>query len=201
MVQTATLPAIEPEPLVEKARGGDREAFAQLIRLWSDKAYRLALKLTGDPADASDALQEAFLSAYLKLKNFRGESKFSSWLYRIVVNASLMRIRKRKREDHEPIEDYLPTFTSDGALDGGPSSSEWAKEPDEKLLASEARKILEGAIQKLPEEYRTVLVLRDIEELSNDEVAEVLGLSIPAVKSRLHRARLYLRGKLMEHFQ
>ena len=183
------------EELVRFAQGGENRAFDELVRRYQDKVYRLSYKILRHEDDAVEALQDAFLSAYRGLKNFKAESTFSTWLYRIATNASLMKYRKRRdrhfsldqsqsqNEEVEPMQ--LP---------------DWAAQPPEELLTAETREVMEEGIQRLPEELRTVFVLRDIEELSNAEVGEILNLSVAAVKSRLHRARIALRERLNRYF-
>ena len=179
--------------LVRLAQGGDTRAFDELVRRYSSKVYRLAYKILHHEEDAAEALQDTFLSAYRGLPNFKAQSTFSTWLYRIATNASLMRYRKRRAnhisleqsqlEDGEPLE--LP---------------DWSRQPLEELLTEETREAMEEGVRRLPDDLRTVFVLRDLQELSNADVADVLHLSVAAVKSRLHRARISLRGFLSRHF-
>ena len=191
----AVLRAKNDEELVRVAQAGDNRAFDELVRRYQEKVYRLSYKILRHEDDAAEALQDAFLSAYRGLKNFKVESTFSTWLYRIATNASLMKYRKRRdnlvsleqsqsqNQDAEPLQ--LP---------------DWTAQPPEQLLTPETREVMEEGIQRLPEELRTVFVLRDIEGLSNAEVADVLDLSVAAVKSRLHRARIALRERLNRYF-
>jgi RNA polymerase sigma-70 factor (ECF subfamily) len=183
------------EDLVRVAQGGDNRAFDELVRRYQDKVYRLSYKILRNEEDAAEALQDAFLSAYRGLAKFKVESTFSTWLYRIATNASLMKYRKR-REGHISLEQSQST-NEDAE---GMQLPDWTTQPLNELLDSETRQVMEEGIQRLPEELRTVFVLRDIEELSNSEVAEVLGLTVAAVKSRLHRARIYLRDRLNRYF-
>lgn len=181
--------------LVQLAQGGETRAFDELVRRYKDKVYRLSYKILRHEDDASEALQDAFLSAFRGLKNFKAESTFSTWLYRIATNASLMKYRRR-RDGHVSLEQ---SQAPDGS--GEPLQiPDWSAQPLAELLNSETHDIMEEGIQKLPEELRTVFVLRDVEGLSNAEVAEVLDLSVAAVKSRLHRARLALRDRLNRYF-
>jgi len=176
--------------------GGDPAAFEELVSRYQDKVWRLARGITRSDADAEDVLQNVFLTVYNKLDTFEGRSSFSSWLYRIAANASYMKLRVRKSDRAYAPEDIEPLVErSDDER-----YPDWANGPEEKLASREAVGIINEAIEKLPEEYRAVLVLRDVEEFSNQEVADMLGLSIPAVKSRLHRARLFLRKKLNDFF-
>ena len=191
----AELAQMQDAELVRVAQGGDTKAFDELVKRYRDKVYRLSFKILRHEEDASEALQDAFLSAYRGLKNFKAESTFSTWLYRIATNASLMKYRRR-REGHISLEQ------SQSAEGGGEPLQipDWSAQPLTDLLNSETREAMEDGIQKLPEELRTVFVLRDIEGLSNSEVSEVLQLSVAAVKSRLHRARIFLRDRLNRHF-
>ena len=188
--------ADEPdEALVKIAQAGDNRAFDELVKRYQDKVYRLAYKILRHEEDAAEALQDAFLSAFRGLPKFKVESTFSTWLYRIATNASLMKYRKR-REGHVSLEQ-----SQSGEGDAEPMQvPDWSTQPLKDLLDSETREVMEEGIQRLPEELRTVFVLRDIQELSNSEVAEILGLTVAAVKSRLHRARIALRDRLNRYF-
>ena len=183
-------------PLIGRILAGDEAAFTELVRRYEGKVYQLALRLTGNQMDANDVIQEVFLSVYQKLHTFRGQAAFSSWLYRITANASFARLNQRKRQASVSIDDVLPAV--EGQSPGG-TFSEWSQKPDTILFNKEARAALEQAINDLPEEFRTVVILRDVENQSNQDVAELLNLSVAAVKSRLHRARLALRRKLGEY--
>jgi RNA polymerase sigma-70 factor (ECF subfamily) len=183
------------EDLVRVAQGGDTRAFDELVKRYQDKVYRLSFKILRHEDDAAEALQDAFLSAFRGLTKFKVESTFSTWLYRIATNASLMKYRKRRdnivsldqsqstNEDAEPMQ--IP---------------DWTQQPVKDLLNSETREIMQEGIDRLPEDLRTVFVLRDVQGLSNAEVAAILELSVAAVKSRLHRARLQLRERLNRYF-
>jgi RNA polymerase sigma-70 factor (ECF subfamily) len=189
--------------LVERAQKGDGEAFAKLVDRHQRQLYRLALRMTGSEADAQEVLQEAFLNAYQKLPLFRGEAQFSSWLYRIAANSALMRLRRKRRAPDsvpdEPIELGAPRFDQQGGFET-PPRSDWSQRADEKLESRELGDAIEKAVRELPEDYRTVFLLKDVDGLSNEDIAQALDLSVPAVKSRLHRARLALREKLGEFF-
>jgi len=176
------------------------EALTKLLNRYLDRIYRCALRITRNQSDAEEVVQEVFLTLVKKLDTFRGESKFSSWLYRITINASYMHIRAEKKHESElSLDNYAP-YDERGTLMGKVASKDWSDKPEEVLLSKEAIDIIEKAINELPEPYRIVFHLRDIEGLSNEEVAKVLELSVPAVKSRLHRARLFLRDKLSDYF-
>ena len=183
------------EELVRLGQAGDTKAFDELVDRYRDKVFRLSFKILRHEDDAAEAMQDAFLSAFRGLKNFKIESTFSTWLYRIATNAALMKYRKR-RDGHVSLEQ-----SQSSNEDAEPMQlTDWSTQPVQDLLDSETRDVMEEGIQRLSEELRTVFVLRDVEGLSNTEVAEVLHLSVAAVKSRLHRARLELRGRLNQYF-
>jgi len=192
--QTAS--TISDEILIEKAKKGDNSAFEELVKRYEKKIYNLAFRLTGKSEDASDILQETFLKAYHSLNDFRGEANFSTWLYRIAMNIALMRKRKEKGKIFEPME--RPLFTPEREL--YTEIPDWSTNPEAEVHNKEIRNVLSKALSSLPDDYRAVLVLRDIQGLSNEEVSEILKLSVPAVKSRLHRARLFLRGQVSKYF-
>jgi RNA polymerase sigma-70 factor (ECF subfamily) len=187
--------AASDEALVRQAQARDNRAFDELVRRYKDKVYRLSYKILRHEEDAAEALQDAFLSAYRGIAKFKVESTFSTWLYRIATNASLMKYRKR-RDHHVSLEQSQSP--DDGAE--GLQLPDWSKQPLNELLNSETREVMEQGIERLPEELRTVFVLRDVEGLSNAEVASILDLTVAAVKSRLHRARITLRDRLNRYF-
>lgn len=184
--------------LVAEARAGNTEAFSTLVRQYDRYIYRLALNITGNAEDAEDVLQEALLKAYTKLGTFHGDSRFYTWLVRIAVNEALMKLRKRGTEKtvslDEPIEgddqDLMPREVED-----------WADNPEQRYGKIELQQILKDTVNKLEPQFRTVFVLRDVEDLSTEETAELMGLSVPAVKSRLLRARLKARDLLSQYFK
>jgi len=183
--------------LVDRARNGDSEAFEQLVSRYQRKIYRLARHITDSEEDAEDVLQEAFLKAYEHLEGFQGNSKFYTWLVRIAVNESLMKLRKRKSSR---------TVSLDETPDNGEDPvvreiAVWEGNPEQRYSSEELRGILDKAIEGLKPTFRTVFLLRDVEELTTEETAEALDLSIPAVKSRLLRARLELRERLTRIFK
>ena len=182
--------------LVRFAQEGDTRAFDELVVRYRDKVYRLSFKILRHEDDAAEALQDAFLSAFRGLKNFKAESTFSTWLYRVATNASLMKYRKR-RDDHVSLEQSQSYQTDAEPL----AIPDWSQQPLEELLDTETREIMEEGLRKLPEDLRTVFILRDEEGHSNAEVAEILDLSVAAVKSRLHRARIVLRDRLDRYFK
>jgi RNA polymerase sigma-70 factor (ECF subfamily) len=175
--------------LIKKANSGNRSAFDELVARYEKKVYNLSCKMLGAEEDAKDALQETFLSAFKALDSFKGKSSFSTWLYRIATNVCLMKIRKKsfglvsldKLLDIEPVDGSNSLSTT--------------------IDRDELKKVLDSAIKSLPEMYRTVFILRDINGLSISETASVLKLSVPTVKSRLHRARSYLRDKVSKYMR
>jgi len=183
--------------LVEKARQGDVEAFSSLIAKYERRVYRMARQITQNDEDAEDVLQDTFLKAYEHLKSFQGQSKFYTWLTRIAVNESLMKLRKRKSDRTVSMDDNIETEEESIVRE----IAVWDGTPEQKYGQEELRAILDDAIQSLKPIFRTVFVLRDVEEMSTEETAEMLGLSIAAVKSRLLRARLQLREKLTRIFK
>lgn len=189
--------------LVERSQQGDGSAFATLVERHQRQLFRLALRMTGSEADANEVLQEAFLNAWQKLPNFRGEAQFSSWLYRIAANSALMRLRRKRRAPdalpEQPLELQGPKFSVEGYLDP-PPHSDWSQRADEKMMSGQLGAAIDKAVHELPEDYRTVFLLKDVDGLSNEDIATALELTVPAVKSRLHRARLALREKLGEFF-
>lgn len=197
------MPAItEPEvfdesDLVARAREGDPSAFNQLVSQYERKVFRLAKHITQNDEDAEDVLQESFLKAYGHLGDFHGQSKFYTWLVRIAVNESLMKLRKRKSDKTVPLDEPLDTGEDTVARE----IAVWDENPEQKYSREELGGILDEAVDSLRPAFRTVFVLRDIEELSTEETAYSLGISIPAVKSRLLRARLQLREKLTRFFK
>ena len=182
--------------LVDITRAGDNRGFDELVRRYRERVFRLCTKILRHEDDAAEALQDAFLSAYRGLPKFKRESTFSTWLYRVATNASLMKLRRR-REGHVSYEQ-----SQGGEGDAEPLAiPDWSSQPLEDLLDAETREVLGREVGQLPANEREVFVLRDIMEQSNSDVARELGLSIAAVKSRLHRARLHLRDRINRHFR
>ena len=186
--------------LVEALRREDPEAPEQLVETYGDRVYRLALRITGSNEDAEEAAQDALWTAARKISTFKGESAFGSWLYRIAANAAYQKLRARKSKAHEiAIDDVLPTFDDDGRH--FEPMADWSDRVDEPALQGELRRVLGDAIDRLPPDYRTALVLHDVEGLSNPDIAEALGISLPAVKSRVHRSRLFVRKSLADYMK
>lgn len=188
---------IDELALVDAARAGDAAAFSELVEKYERKIYRLAKHITQNDEDAEDVLQESFLKAYTHLDSFHGDSKFYTWLVRIAVNEALMKLRKRKSDKTVSLDE--PQDTGEDLV--AREIAVWDDDPEKKFSREELGGILDEAVQSLKPSFRTVFVLRDIEELSTEDTAETLGISVPAVKSRLLRARLQLREKLTRYFK
>ena len=189
--------ARDDEPLlVAAAKSGDAAAFEELVNRYERKIFRLTMNITRNREDAEDAMQDAFMKAYAHLDNFQQDSRFYTWLVRIAANEALMRLRKRRPNQvslDEPIEgddDLIPREVED-----------WGPSPEQRYAQSEMREILSQVIDQLEPDFRVVFVLRDVEGLSTEETAAAVGISVPAVKSRLLRARLKLRQKLNRYFR
>ena len=177
----------------------DEGAFNEIANRYGEKVFRLALRITHSTHIADEVLQEVFLTLVEKLDSFREESTFSTWLYRVATNASLIQIRNKKKHGKSmSLEDYVP-YNEKGML-SEILLKDWSYSPDEIFAGKEGMEVIERAIDELPEKYRIVFHLRDVEGLSNEEVGDILGLSISAVKSRIHRARLFLRDSLSDYF-
>ena len=186
--------------LVEALRRDDPDAAEQLVERFGDRVYRLAMRITGLNEDAEEAAQDALWTAARKIGSFKGESAFGSWLYRITANAAYQKLRARRAKAKAiSIDDVLPTLDDDGRH--FEPMDDWSNRVDQKALQGELRSILEEAIDALPPDYRTALVLHDVEGLSNPDIAEALGISLPAVKSRVHRSRLFVRKRLSEYLR
>jgi RNA polymerase sigma-70 factor (ECF subfamily) len=198
-VKVATESRIDPDAaLVEGLRREDGDAVERLVERYGDRVYRLALRITGSPEDAEEVAQDALWTAGRKIHMFKGDSAFGSWLYRITANAAYMKLRSRRAKAREiALEEVLPALDGDGAH--FEPIDDWSRRVDERALQGELRGVLERAIAELPTDYRTALVLHDVEGMSNPDIAEALGISLPAVKSRVHRSRLYLRKRLTEY--
>jgi RNA polymerase sigma-70 factor (ECF subfamily) len=190
-------PVSDELALVQAAKGGDVAAFEELVRRYDRNVFRIAQHITQNREDAEDVVQDAFLKAYENLGQFQGQSKFYTWLVRIAVNEALMKLRRRRPERMVSLDEEVKTED-----DSVPREvADWAPNPEQLYNQAELHDILTRTIQGLPPSFRTVFVLRDVEGLSTEEAAEALNLSIPAVKSRLLRARLQLRERLSRYFQ
>lgn len=185
---------VDDAALVAALQAGDDEAYARMLRLYGGRMLAVARRFMRIEADAFDVVQDAALSAFRAIGGFQGGSRLSSWLHRIVVNAALMKLRHRRSRPEQSIEELLPSYSEDGHRLGAKPA--WAAPEARGLEQREVQERVRGAIDRLPADYRTILLLRDIEELSTEETAKMLELSIANVKTRLHRARQALRTML-----
>jgi RNA polymerase sigma-70 factor (ECF subfamily) len=185
--------------LMDAAQASDYQAFEELVRRYHDRVYRLAYGMTKSAQDAEEVVQDTFLNAFKSLSTFRRDSAPGSWIFRIAANSALMRLRTKRRKPFLSIED-IPGGAEDKRKRAVWPVSEWSRQPEEKLLSSELAHHIEDAIERLPEKYRLVLLLRDVEGLNNVQVADALGLTLPTVKARLHRSRLFIRDELDRYF-
>jgi RNA polymerase sigma-70 factor (ECF subfamily) len=184
--------------LVESLRRRDPGAAEALVATYGDRVYRLAIRITGNEQDAEEVMQDAFWTATRKIDTFKGESAFGSWLYRVTANAAYQKLRGRHgRRQEVPWDDAAPMQDGDGHQGG--LSGDWSAKIEEPALQAELRAVLAAAIDDLPGDYRTAFLLHDVEGLSNPEIAEALSISLPAVKSRVHRSRLFLRRRLADY--
>ena len=201
---TERAPAVSPETpdqrlhqdLLVQAPG----SVEALVHRYGVKIYRLALRITGNPEDAQEVSQDVLWTIVRKIGTFKGESALGSWIYRITANAAYQKLRTRRQKANEiAMDDVLPTLDGEGRH--FEPIDDWSNRVDEQALQGELRDILTSAIDKLPADYRTALVLHDVEGVSNPEIAETLGISLPAVKSRVHRSRLFVRKQLAEYLK
>jgi len=188
---------VDDAVLVTQTREGDARAFSELVRRYESKVFRLAQHVTQNREDAEDVLQETFLKAYEHLDQFRGDAKFYTWIVRIAVNQALMKLRRRKGDKAVSLDETIDTGEDTIVRE----IASWDEDPEQRFSREEIGDILDKAVESLEPIYRSVFVLRDIEDLSTEETAEALDLSVPAVKSRLLRARLQLREKLTRYFK
>jgi RNA polymerase sigma-70 factor (ECF subfamily) len=184
--------------LIRELTAQTPEAMEQLVARYGPKTYRLALRITGKPEDAEEVSQDVLWTVVRKIDTFKRESALGSWIYRITANAAYQKLRGRRGKDEVSWETLLPAFDADGHL--VELERDWSHVVDDPALQAEARRRLLEAIDSLPADYRTAFVLHDMEELPNPEVAELLGITLAAVKSRVHRSRLFLRRRLAEYF-
>jgi RNA polymerase sigma-70 factor (ECF subfamily) len=191
---------MDEQALINASKDGDAAALDELVRAHQGRVYGFAMRMCRNVEDAKDILQETFLGMIRSLREFREESKFSTWLYRIAANACL---KKRRRGVHDPtpeqelsLDDLMPRADAEGRK---PDIPDWSEDAEHALLRGELSSRMEAAIDKLPKEYKIVLVLRDVEGLSAEETAQAVGLSVAAVKSRLHRARVFVRRELADY--
>ncbi|MCB0317687.1 MAG: sigma-70 family RNA polymerase sigma factor [Bdellovibrionales bacterium] len=190
-----SLAGLNDEKLIEMLKASETEAFIEIINRYQDKVHNLAMRITRNEQDTEEILQDVFVAVYTKIQKFEGKSAFSSWLYRITVNTSFMKLRRRKKHLAVGLDEVNPTAASSWGKDRSDIS-------DLNYISTrhELKAELQKAISELPDEYRAIFILRDVDGLSNQEVGEVLDLSVPAVKSRLHRGRSLLRKRLQSFY-
>jgi RNA polymerase sigma-70 factor (ECF subfamily) len=186
------------QTLVEALQAGDTAALEALMERYTDRVYRVAYGITRNAEDAEEVVQDVFLTVFRKINAFERRATLGTWMYRIATNAALNQRRGKRLDLEMSLEDCLPMFLPDGHRQGDRAllQADWSQTPEQELLSRETRGLLDRAIDELPEQYRAVLVLRDIEGLSNEGVADVVGESVACVKSRIHRARMALRERL-----
>ncbi len=189
---------LSDQELVELYRQGDKSIIDQLLVRYHSRVFRLALSILHNSQDAEEVIQEVFLKVFQKLDSFKGESSFSSWLYRVAINTTFMKLREKRGAETLPLEEMERKIDEETGKGG---VSDWARRPDDELLSEEATQIITEAMEKLPDEFKMVVILRDLDGLSTEEVGKLLGLSPAAVKSRLHRARLFLRRRLEDFYK
>jgi RNA polymerase sigma-70 factor (ECF subfamily) len=199
-LKPSALAGLTDEVLVERVRSKDVTAFEELLGRYEDKLYRLAMRFVRNENDAQEILQDAFLSAWRNLPGFEGRAQFGSWMYRVTVNAALMFLRARSRHPEVMLDDVEPAILHKAEQSVHGSSEDWSQRPDEQLQSEELRRHIQEAADALPEGLRTVFLVRDVEGMSTEATAELLGLSLPAVKTRLHRARLAMREAIGRYF-
>jgi RNA polymerase sigma-70 factor (ECF subfamily) len=187
------------EALVRQFQGGDLEAYDKIAEIYQKKIYGLSFNLTRNQMDAQDVTQEVLLTLFRKIHTFQGKSAFSSWVYRITLNASYMKLRSKKKEPNVSIDELMPSYNGAGFQQE--KIQDWSENTESLLFTNETRDVINKAIELLPEKEKVVFLLRDVEGLSTEKAGEILDLTVPAVKSRLHRARLFLRKKLSSYFE
>src|SRR6266511_2138383 len=187
--------AKDDSALIERLKAGDQDALEAIVNLYSPKLYNVAHRILGVCNIAEEVIQDVFWTAYRKAKTFRGNSQFSTWLYRLTINAALGKIRRNKKTKEVEYEEFLPKFQEDGHHLVRPVV-DWSNALDENYAKQELQQLLKEALDQLKPLDKSVVVLSDLEGLSDKEIAAALGLTVSAVKTRLHRARLFLRGKL-----
>ena len=185
--------------LLAGLRAGSSSAVDELLGLYQGKIFNLAMSILKNESDAEEATQDVFMTVIRKVGTFQGNSAFYSWIYRICVNTCLMRLRGKRRNETVSIEEFMPVFTDEG-MHASPMD-DWSKEVERDALNEELGQMIRKYTEELSEKYRVVFVLSDVEGLSNEETAKILGLTVPAIKSRLHRARLYLREQLSRYLR
>ncbi len=188
----------EPEQgLVGRLKQKSTEAFEELIALYTRRLYYVSFRILRNAQDAEDAVQETFLNAFQTIGDFREESSLYTWLYRIACNQSLMKLRQQSQHRVVSIEPYLPRFEQGQHVD---ACLDWTQAPDFALRTQELADFFQKCIDELPEDYRLAYILKDVEKLSEDRVCEILGVSKPTMKNRVHHARLMIRKRVQDHF-
>ena len=190
---------VTEEQLVKDLQAGEMGSFEQLANLYQKKIYALSFNLTRNVTDSQDVTQEVLLTLFKKGHTFQGRSAFSSWVYRITLNATYMKLRTRKKEPNISIDELLPSFNGSGFQQE--KIQDWSENTESLLFDNETREIIQKAVDLLPDKEKIVFLLRDVEGLSTEKVSGILELTVPAVKSRLHRARLFLRKRLANYFE
>lgn len=187
--------------LIDRLRSGDAAALEDLMERYASRVFRVARGIARTDEDAEEVMQDVFLTLSRKIDTFEGRAALGTWIYRVTANAALLKRRGKRAQLEVSLEEHLPAYKEDGHRAGERSYllADWSGTPESELLEGEARAVLSRAIDGLPETYRAVLILREVEELSNEEAAEILGEPVSAVKSRLHRARMALREQLTQH--
>jgi RNA polymerase sigma-70 factor (ECF subfamily) len=189
----------EDEILVREFKEGNQQAYNQIAERYQKKIYALSFNLCRNQMDAQDVTQEVLLTLFRKIDTFQGKSAFSSWVYRITLNATYMKLRSKKKDPSVSIDDLMPSMNGAGYQQE--KITDWSENTESLLFTNETREIIQKAVDLLPEKEKVVFILRDVEGLSTEKVSEILDLTVPAVKSRLHRARLFLRKKLSNYFE
>ncbi len=187
------------ESLVREFQGGNLKAYDKIAEIYQKKIYGLSFNLTRNQMDAQDVTQEVLLTLFRKINMFQGKSAFSSWVYRITLNASYMKLRSKKKEPNISIDELMPSFNGAGFQQE--KIQDWSENTESLMFNTETRDVINKAIDLLPEKEKVVFLLRDVEGLSTEKTGEIMSLTVPAVKSRLHRARLFLRKKLSYYFE
>lgn len=188
----------EDDILVQEFKEGSLEAYDKIVERYQKKIYGLSFNLCRNQMDAQDVTQEVLLTLFRKIDSFQGKSAFSSWVYRITLNATYMKLRSKKKEPNVSIDDLMPSLNGAGYQQE--KLQDWSEDTESLLFTNETREVIQKAVDLLPEKEKVVFLLRDVEALSTEKVSEILDLTVPAVKSRLHRARLFLRKKLSTYF-
>ena len=187
------------EALVREFQAGNQGAYDQIADIYQKKIYSLSYNLTRNQMDAQDVTQEVLLTLFRKINMFQGKSAFSSWVYRITLNANYMKLRRKKKEPNISIDEVMPLFNGAGFQQQ--KVKDWSENTESLMFTNETRSVINNAVELLPEKEKVVFLLRDVEGLSTEKTGKILDLTVPAVKSRLHRARLFLRKKLSNYFE